>query len=169
MYAEESAIFELISVRRPEFTEASINATWHALATAEVNAYIVRSGVIIPATDANSFLLLAEVCFYFEIAAQHRQLKPVIGQVHEERVGNQKTQWAKIMPMFFFAQGNAEGFYNLLPAETHRMRAMKLLESYISHYTNVLYGSPFSFSSVKQDTTSRGVGWDNEITDGWSY
>ena len=168
-WATIDEVFGAIQPFRPDFTDnTSINVLWHASATAEVNVYVVKAGYNpVTSTDQLDFLKLAEICFYFEIASQNRQIEFTIGGIAEERLGRYSKKFDTAAPMFFFAQGKATEHEKLIPHDTWRTRGIKLITGW-TDYTQQLEpaNEGFNFAVVTQDSTIRGEGWDTPYSDG---
>jgi len=77
--------------------------------------------------DPKFYIWSAGMCLYLEYLAMRGQMHYNMGDVHVQHVGDVRTEYQRWSPMFFFAKGNAPGFYALLPHDSYRMMAYELV------------------------------------------
>ena len=167
MFAGKQDILSILIFFRRDFTKDNVSDTILYLAAMDIKASLVgkhiRYADIDPLTDPDvDFLKAAEICFYMEHAGMTRQIENTFGIVTEKRVGNYSTRYGSDMPMFFFAQGSAGPFLELLPHETWRMRGYKYVKGYVDSY--VLNHPDIVNPYARQvfDMSDRGYGADIE-------
>lgn len=165
VYCPKDHILNIIRFFRRKFDIADIDDTLHFLAETDVNSYLFAGGIIPPTADINHLLEAAELCFYMEHAGMVKQIENAFGVLREETMGNFTKRYENGMPMFFFAQGSSQSFLELLPHETWRMRAYKHLRNFITAYWITNKGNRSQWGSVTQDTTARGYGAKETISD----
>jgi hypothetical protein len=79
-----------------------------------------------------------------------------VGEIEEERFGILSRRFPRWQPMFFFAQGSAEGFFELLPHQSYLMEAVQFIKRFVlSHARDTLNVT----GVVVKDTSHRGYGW----------
>jgi len=78
------------------------------------------------------YLWASHVCLVLESLSMRGQIEQSSGDVAESKIGNVTTQFQRWQPMFFFAKGMAQGFFELLPHLTYQMKAMQLVRAWKS-------------------------------------
>jgi hypothetical protein len=165
-YATNEEIFAAIKpMTPPRSDEFIVIDAWAEAALADVNNELLMGGIAENSTDIANLLKLAQICYYMDIAKNGRQIEYVTGDVRGEMMGKYKKEYSNSMPMFFFAQGSSRPFFQLLPTETFRMRAYKYIEGYQRAWFFNKYERRFVSPVVQQDTTSRGYGWEDAVSD----
>jgi hypothetical protein len=165
VYCPKDHILDIMRFFRRKFDLADIDDRLHFLANADVNVYLYNAYITPPVTDIGHLLEAAELCFYMEQAGMVKQIENAFGVLREETIGNFTKRYENGMPMFFFAQGASLPFLNLLPHETWRMRGYKYVDSYLKAYWNANKGTRSQWGCVAQDTTARGYGAKETISD----
>lgn len=100
--------------------------------------------------DDFDLIWAGSICMWMEYLCQRGQVQQVSGDVSELKVGQVETKMQKWMPMFFFAQGNAEKFYALLPHDSYRMQAYEFLTNWKKWYFDETIGEVrFGTSSAR--------------------
>jgi len=166
MYSTTSEVFQAIKpLMPPGSDEFDVNDAWLEMANADVNRQLIMSGIDVPAIDIYGLLKVAEICFYMDVAKNARQIEYVSGDVKGETMGRYRKEYTNSMPMFFFATGAADPFFQLLPTETFRMRGYKYAVSFTQAYFKSKNGVAFVKPNVKHDNTTRGYGWEESSSD----
>jgi len=80
--------------------------------------------------DPKFYIWGSGMAMYLELISQRGQYHWNTGDVAEQQVGDVTTKYQRWSPMFFFAQGNAPGFYELLPHDSYRMMAADLVRKW---------------------------------------
>ncbi|PNX48636.1 MAG: hypothetical protein BV459_01960 [Thermoplasmata archaeon M11B2D] len=80
--------------------------------------------------DPKYYIWSAGLCLYMEYLSMRGQIQQTSGDIKTHKVGDVMTDFQRWQPLFFFAKGMAEDFYNLLPHETYRMKALQFLQGW---------------------------------------
>jgi len=110
-------------------------------------------------SSADDDLVAATLFFIGEILSKRGIITWTVGEIEEERFGVLTRRFPRWQPMFFFARGMAEGFYDLLPHESYRMEGIQFVRRFVM--TNAR-DTLRSTGEVYKDTSYRGYGWDYE-------
>lgn len=161
-YATAGEILTALTVMRPDFTSTGyIDTARHDSAKANVDATLIMLSVSLPVTDLYNLLKEAEINFYLELASQNREIENTFGTLKTDKLGDMTRTYDAGMPMFFFAQGAAQGFMDLLPHETWRMRGYKFVRAYAKASFMSGYSRKIAKPEMATDNTYRGYDHDN--------
>ena len=167
-YATASEIYLLLKPLRLDFTEADVNAQWHAFATATVVGEIL--GHQLDPTDVEDhFNLLknAEICAYLESASNNKQIEATFGNLKEETQGGVTRKYDTGMPMFFFATGQSRSFERLLSHKTWQMCMTHFVDACGNAHRKLFMGKKRfrTYGYVGVDNSDRGYNWDSSTND----
>lgn len=120
----------------------------------------------LPSTaDALGMLREAACAFILSLLCKARIITQTTGEIATDKFGDVMYQFQRTQPMFFFAQGTAKPFQELLPYETFRMMGYAYCRAYKQYY--VFYkgrGLKIPKPKVVMDKTSRGNYWNEEVS-----
>jgi hypothetical protein len=104
------------------------------LVTAEIYRWIESEEIDIDSlddiNDPKYYIWSAGMCFYLEYLSMRGQIQQSSGDVKTHKVGDVMTDFQRWQPLFFFAKGMAEAFYELLPHETYRMKGFQFMRGW---------------------------------------
>ncbi|RLC37101.1 hypothetical protein DRH29_03055 [candidate division Kazan bacterium] len=140
--------------------ESEIKDEHMQIAQITTNSYLRRYGFDPDKYGSSDEDLVAATLFFIgEILSKLGIITWTVGEIEEERFGILSRRFPRWQPMFFFARGMAQGFYDLLPHETYRMEGIQFIKRFMmSHERDTLRTT----AVVKKDTSYRGYGWDYE-------
>ena len=102
-------------------------------------------------------LFMAALFFIAEDLSKIGIITWSVGEIEQENFGAISRRFPRWQPMFFFARGNAKGFYELLPHQTYHMAAIQFMYRFArSHNKETLRVN----EALAKDTSHRGYGWD---------
>lgn len=155
-YAENEDILNAISAMRPDFRLPDIKDFWVDLATFKVDSYLRMAGLTTPCTDIADMLKYASIFMYLEAAANVGQIQSTFGDLKKRKTGDVEYEFDPKSPMFFFAGGSVQGFYDLLPHETWRMQAYQVIKGYIRAEYVERSGQKWHYAAMAVDDSDRG-------------
>lgn len=162
-------IADVMRYFRPDFTEQDVSPTVLNMSTVDVDSWLSKLNIPLPVLgDISGFLTTAQLCFYIEYAGMTREAEAAYGNISQETMGKYTKRYDSGTPMFFFAQGSSDPFYALLSHESWRMRGFRLVEAYAKQWFKVsgVTGTNHNkYGAVAYDTTARGYGWNDDISD----
>jgi len=159
-YATKEDISYFVKLHDEDFDESIITDTFMKMIEARIDQMIIdHKKRPVNIRDRFNLLWSATVCIALEILCNLGKLTWSTGDVALQKLNRVTYGFQRWQPMFFFAQGSAEPFYQLLPHDTYRMMAYAYVKAYCRDDFFVQYGSPTPIPKVVRDDTSRGFGW----------
>jgi hypothetical protein len=161
-------ILSILAYAKLPYTEVDIPQVVVDLLALEVEELLAKAHALPTAyaaiTDmddirARGFLWGAHVCMVLEGLGGRGQIETSSGDISESKVGNVTTQFQRWQPMFFFAKGMAQGFYELLPHKTYLMKAMQMVRAWKAWNFSTLYPGEVAWGTVVAN-----LGIDNKPT-----
>lgn len=110
------------------------------------------------------YIWVSALNFSFEGLARHGLVEQSSGDVQTAKIGDMQTTFQRWQPMFFFAQGMAEGFYELLPHETYRMRGNRYIRAWrrwmfrVKRNDEVAFGTAYANLDPQDNKYDYGMG-----------
>jgi hypothetical protein len=131
-------VLEMLDYADLDITSAHVPAVLTKLITTRICGFIEEKLIVAfdslaELDDSKFYIWGAGMCLYLEFLSMRGQVHWNSGDVHSQQVGDVKTEYQRWAPMFFFAQGNAPGFYELLPHDSYRMMAFELIRKWQRH------------------------------------
>ena len=121
-YAEIEDVTYFVNLFDFDFDGNELTDRFMKMVEARIDQMIISNRVRpVNITDRFNLLWCAAVCMALEILCYLGKLKWTTGDVALERLNKVTYAYQRWQPMFFFAQGAAEPFYQLLPHDTYRM------------------------------------------------
>ena len=161
-YASAQDILTIIQMFRPDFTLSNIKTGLIMLCETKVDSIIEDFGYETPAEDIRGMLKYAVICMYLEYSSRAGEIQNKHGEIKSRQIGQAKTEYDAMSPMFFFANGEARKFYGLIGHETWRMEAFHMIRAYTRAKYRRAHNSVTPTISLSTDETLRGYGWDQE-------
>jgi len=132
------------------------------LTTSEIFTWLEREEIDIDSfddiDDPKFYIWSAGMCFYLEYLSMRGQIQQSSGDVKTHKVGDVMTDFQRWQPLFFFAKGMAEAFYELMPHDTYRMKAFQFLRSWKhwkfkkSHEGEVRHGTAVAIYDINTNS-----------------
>jgi len=144
-------VLEMLEYANLDIEAAHIPSVLTKLITARICGFLEEWDLAFDSLDElgdpKFYIWASGMCLYLEFLAMRGQVHWNTGDVAEQKVGDVGTKYQRWSPMFFFAQGNAPGFYALLPHDSYRMMAYEMARKWFRHHykqerpTEVMFGS----------------------------
>jgi len=156
-------VLAILAYAHLPYTEEDIPQVVVDLLALEVEELLAKAHVSFTAitdlddTRARGFLWGAHVCMVLEGLGGRGQIETSSGDISESKVGNVTTQFQRWQPMFFFAKGMAQGFYELLPHKTYLMKAMQMVRAWKSWNFTKTYPGEVPWGTVVANLDSRSL------------
>lgn len=139
----------------------------------EINSQLEKSSYSFDAIselpDPKKYILDASLCFALEALEMRGQIQVTSGDVASTKVGDVETKFQRWQPMFFFAKGKSDSFYQLLPKESYHMKGVRKIRMYNRwRFKKKVGGVPFGSVSGNLEPGSKGTytvyGTDGDLT-----
>jgi len=159
-YAEKEDISYFVKLNDETFDESRLTDRFMKMIDARIDQMII-SNRLRPVNIKDRFNLLwcAAICMGLEMLCYFGDVKWTTGDIALEHLNKVTYAYQRWQPMFFFAQGAAEPFYQLLPHDTYRMMAYAYVRAYCRDDFFKNYNSPTPIPRVTRDNSSRGWSW----------
>lgn len=159
-YAEKEDVAFFVKMYDESYDDSRLTDRFMKIVDARIDQMII-SNRMRPVNIRDRFNLLwsAAVCLAMELLCNIGDVKWATGDIALERLNKVTYAYQRWQPMFFFAQGAAEPFYQLLPHDTYRMMAYAYVRAYCRDDFFKNYDSPTPIPRIAMDDSSRGWNW----------
>lgn len=143
-------------------TESDIIAELSYMALIDTEALIETRVLVfdditdLPDRHTKGYIWAASMCVALEELARRGQVQQTSGDVLSIKSGTVQTTMQRWHPLFFFAKGDTEGFYKLLPHETYKMKSERLAAKWKKYYFKKTYPDEVAYGTraAKLDESS---------------
>ena len=151
---EKSDLVDFIQLQQPGFTESDIPDIVLTLVDNMVKSRIREKGYN-PDDETSDYSIWSMAFFYtLDWLATAGKIHQFSGDVMSSKLGTSEVRFQRWQPMFFFATGMAEKFYDLLPKETFRMIGNGFFQAWVAYKS-------LNISLISAGTME----WDGTITE----
>ncbi len=133
---DKNDVIEYCQMQNPNFDAAKVPNIIIKLVNAQVLSRMRKNDFEPADEDLTDYSLWAcALCYCLEWVAKAGEIHLFTGDVQRDSLGKSTVEFQRWQPMFFFANGAAEKFYDLLPHKTFEMLGNEFFHAWIFNKT----------------------------------